>query len=84
MKKGRLDRIITSVKTQQTLPDTFVISISLVCIRTGQKSIMVMNKSGKGNTSPLLQYKPEFIELMIQMSRMHRKVRESDHYDYIQ
>ena len=77
MRKGHLDKIIISVKVQCNLPSTFTVSTSLVRKRTEQKSIIVMNKNGKGSISPLLRYEPEFIKLMIQMSRIHRALAPS-------
>ena len=56
MRKGRLDAIIECVKTRRNLPDSIVISPYHIHKRSDRKSILIMNKNGKGAVSPLLHY----------------------------
>ena len=70
MKKGRIQEIINEVKTKFNLPSDFTVSTKLIryCERSG--SLMVAHKKGSGQYSPLVDLEPQFLSLIIQMSRI--------------
>ena len=77
MRKGRLAEIIRDVKKRRSLPDDFDVPSALVRKRSQRNNLMLVNKNGRGNVSPLLQYEPTFVDLMIQMGRIHRSLTPS-------
>ena len=78
MRKGQLDGIVASVKVRYNLPDIFVISSHLGRKRFVRKSLIVMNRNGKGTTSSLILYESGFVDLIAEKSRIHGALTPSD------
>ena len=70
VKRGLLSKITTQVRKKRSLPEDCVISPRAILRRVDRKRVVVLNKNGSGQVSPLLEIEPEFVKVMIQMARI--------------
>jgi len=65
-----MKKVIADVKRKRGLPIDFFVNTELIRKGLNRKGLLVSNLKGSGQVSPLLNIKPQIVEVFIQMSRI--------------